>query len=206
MKKQQGIVLIVLLFTLLSGVATAQTMKTKIGLKAGANLSSISDDNETANFSSDMKADFHAGIVFNFHWGFRDDLSGKGTGYFGLQPEILYSRQGFGFKDEAINLDYICVPVLAKYYATKELSIEAGPYMGYLMSTNPEVKNFDGTEINLDDLTGGLDAGVAFGIGYEMSNGLTFGARYNLGLSEVAENLAWKNNVIAFSVGYLFSL
>ena len=195
-----------MLFTLLFGVTQAQTMKTKIGIKAGVNLANISDDPNAVEFTPGMKADFHAGIVLNFHWGLRDELSGKGTGYFGLQPEVLFSRQGFAVDDEAINLNYITLPLLAKFYATKELSLEAGPYIGYLISTSPGNTVIEGAEIKLSDLTGGLDAGVAVGLGYEMKNGLFCNARYNLGLSDVASNLAWKNNVIAFSIGWLFNL
>jgi len=206
MTKNRQIVFVAMLFTLLYGVTEAQTMKAKFGVKAGVNIANVSDDPGTVEFSSSMKADFHAGIVFNLHWGFRDELSGKGTGYFGLQPEVLFSRQGFAFNNKAINLNYICVPLLAKLYATKELSIEAGPYMGYLMSTEPGNTVIEGTEIKLEDLTGGLDAGAAIGLGYEMKNDLFFNARYNLGLSDVAGNLAWKNNVVAISVGWLFNL
>jgi len=154
--------------------------------------------------SPQMKTDFQAGAVLNLHWGFRNELSGLGTGKFGLQPEILYSRQGFAANGTTINLDYITVPILAKYYATKEVSIEAGPYFSYLLSASPVNTVIDGAQIPISDLKGGKDVGLAIGLGYEFSKGLNMSARYNLGMSDVSNNLKWKNNVIAISVGWLF--
>ncbi len=57
----------------------------------------------------------------------------------------------------------------------------------------------------------GTDFGVNLGLGYKMENGLNFGARYNLGLSDnldvddfEAEGAEYKNSVIQISVGYFF--
>jgi hypothetical protein len=175
----------------------------QFGLKAGANISSISNGTEI-DFSPGMKTDFHFGAVANFHFGARNEGSPVGTGYFGLQPELLYSRQGFVVDGETVGLDYLTVPIMAKYYVTKSLSIEAGPYFSYLFGASPNTAVIEGTQIAISDLKGGMDAGLGVGAGYELKNGLNFGARYYLGLSDVANNLAWKNNVIAVSIGWLF--
>jgi hypothetical protein len=82
--------------------------------------------------------------------------------------------------------------------------VEAGPYASYLLGVSPGATVIDNAQIALSGLEGGLDAGAAAGFGLETKIGLTLGARYMLGLSGMANNLQWKNNVIAASVGWLF--
>jgi hypothetical protein len=183
---------------------TQGVVKTKFGVKAGVNLSGISNGEANMDFSPGMKADFHVGAVANFHFGYRNEGSALGTGIFGLQPELIYSRQGFAVDGTAFSFDYLTLPVMAKFYVTRSLNIEAGPWFGYLLNVSPASAVLDGTQIAVSDLKGGMDVGAGIGAGYETSMGLTVGARYYLGLSDMAGNLKWKNNVIAVSVGWLF--
>ena len=50
---------------------------------------------------------------------------------FSFQPELLYSGQG-----SSVNLNYLNIPLMAKYNLTKEFSLEAGPQIGFLLSAN----------------------------------------------------------------------
>jgi hypothetical protein len=184
--------------------AQPAVLKTSFGVKAGANLANISVGQDSPDFSPGMKADFHLGLVANLHFGYRDEGAPVGTGWFGLQPELLYSRQGFAYDDEAITFDYITLPVMARLYATQDLYIEAGPYFGYLLQLSSNTAVIEGAQIDLSSLAGGIDFGAGIGAGYESRMGLTAGVRYQLGLSDMAGNLAWKNNVISVSLGWLF--
>lgn len=191
-----------------------------LGIKGGVNLSNISNNQENINFSPEMLPGFNAGLFANIHFGYRNEGSAVGTGWFGLQPEILFSRQGFTLNEESVNiindntyitsivdaitLNYVTLPILLKLYLTKQLNIEAGPYFSYLIGVTPSLTKIDGAEITLSDLVGTKDAGIALGLGYETKVGLTINARFNLGLSDVASNLAWKNQVAAISLGYMF--
>ena len=81
------------------------------------------------------------------------------------------------------------------------MSLEAGPQIGFLLSAQKEstdVKNSFNT----------VDFGVNFGLGYKLDNGLNFGARYNLGLSDINNIDGFtdknKNGVFQLSVGYFF--
>ena len=67
------------------------TFVCKFGIKAGVNLSSMSNnvDGIEPNFS--MGVGFRIGGVANLRWGQRTVNSLPGTGLFGLQPEILFS-------------------------------------------------------------------------------------------------------------------
>lgn len=121
---------------------------------------------------------------------------------FSLQPELLYSGQGYdtGIDTEGtIALNYLNIPVIAKYYVTKKLSLKAGPQIGFLLSTKGGTHDYK-------DLFKTTDFGVNLGIGYKIDNSLNFGARYVLGLSNINDvgGTTNKNGVFQLSVGYFF--
>jgi len=183
-----------------SPISPAPVIKASAGIKAGLNLANVINDMANINFSPEMKPDFHAGIFLNLNFGYRENK----PGLFGLQPEVLYSRQGFALNSEKINFDYITVPLMIKLYVYQGLNFEFGPWVSYLLTVSPDVTAIDGSNIKLSDLKGGKDAGIAVGAGFETGFGLVAGARYQYGLSEMASNLLWKNNVIALSLGWKF--
>ncbi len=95
---------------------------------------------------------------------------------------------------------------MAKYYVADGFSIEAGPQVGFLMSAKVKA---EGEEEDIKDSVKGIDFGANLGIGYKLESGLNFGARYNLGLSnlndgEDSDDFKWNNSVIQVSVGYFF--
>ena len=183
----------------------------KFGVKAGLNLASISrDDTEDL----DGRTSFHIGGVVEI----------KITDKFSFQPELLYSAQGAKStyedqfeKDEiTIKLDYINLPLMAKYYVAEGFSIEAGPQIGFLMNSEADYDYIDKEDsefsesgsLDLKDVTKDIDFGFNFGVGYKMENGLNFGARYNLGLSNINDDPDYsdknQNSVIQISVGFFF--
>ena len=175
-------------------------IKLGIGLKAGLNLANISNHMGNINFSPEMKPDFHAGIFLNLNFGYRNQK----PGFFGLQPEVLYSRQGFAVKSKIVNFDYVTVPLMVKLYLHEGFNLELGPWVSYLLAVNPNSIVFDGKKIKLSDLKGGKDVGFAAGIGFDSNFGLTVGARYLHGFSDLANNVFWMNQVIAVSIGWKF--
>jgi hypothetical protein len=185
-----------------SGIPAPPASKIKIGIgaKVGLNLATISSSITNIRFSPEMKPDFHVGIFLNLNFGYRDQK----PGLFGLQPEVLYSRQGFAVDGEKVNFDYITVPLMVKINVYEGFSAELGPWISYLLSVSPTAITLDRNNVRLSDLEGGKDVGVAVGIGYESDFGLVVGARYRHGLSDMANNLAWTNKVIAISLGWKF--
>jgi len=173
--------------------------KVSAGVKAGLNLANISNDESDIVFTPKMKPDFHAGIFADLLFNYRKIK-------FGIQPEALYSRQGFIFDGNAVNFQYITVPLMAKLYL-RDFNIEIGPWISYLFSISPSSTQLDEYNVALSDLKGGKDVGVAVGVGYDFDLDfivLTIGARYHYGLSDMANNLQWKNRVIAISLGVKF--
>jgi len=165
--------------------------KNKFGAKAGLNFAFITGDNSE---DLDPNTDFHFGLLAEI------PLSEK----FSFQPELIYSGQGAELNiasEGRINLNYLNLPLIGKYYVTKQLSLEAGPQIGYLLSTK-------GGTLDYKDLLKPIDYGVNFGFGYKLDNGLNFSARYNLGLSNINDVDGFtdknRNGVFQLSVGYFF--
>ncbi|KIA99658.1 porin family protein [Flavobacterium sp. JRM] len=189
------------------GFANAQEVK--FGVKGGINLSTFTGDVE--NVSS--KVGFQVG-------GFAEI---KLTEKFSIQPELLYSLQGAkidqseeGYRYESTEkFSYLNIPVMAKYYVAEKFSLEAGPQIGFLLSAKSdftETDDFFGTTSGDEDVKDSyksIDFGVNFGAGYDFTENLSAGIRYNLGLSNIADfeegdNTKIKNSVFSLSVGYKF--
>ena len=122
----------------------------KYGVKTGVNMSTMSNDMEfNPNFG--MGVGFRIGAMVNFHWGQRTANSLPGTGWLGLQPEVMYSYQSVMTDGGNINMSYIQVPVMLKVYPLAALSIEAGPEFNYLVATSPKELTVDGATIKTGD-------------------------------------------------------
>lgn len=176
------------------GFTTVKAQDFNIGAKAGINLTSLSGD-----FDSDKaKTSFHLGGMVEIP--LLDALS--------VQPEILYSSQGAKSKfnsDDVVRLNYITVPIMAKYYVWETLSVEAGPQIGFLLSAE---RDEEGQEDDIKDITKSTDFGLNLGLGYKLENGVNFALRYYFGSdinSDINSSAKVKNSVFQISVGYFFN-
>ena len=118
------------LMTILGVNAQADSELVQVGVKGGLNFANVTGDDVN---SPNSRTSFNAGFVAEIPF----------TERFSLQPEVLYSGQGFdidqsnqdNFLDNDGNteyqLDYIQVPVLAKIYLVEGLSVQAGPQIGF---------------------------------------------------------------------------
>ena len=166
------------------GFANAQDVK--YGAKAGLNMSNISTDG--------------ASSLLAFHLGGFAEL--KLNDKFAVQPELLYSAQGAKVGGVDFNLNYINIPVMAKYYVADAISIEVGPQIGFLMSAKA-----DGVDVK--EFFSSTDFGLNLGGGYNLNEKMSLGLRYNMGLSDVEKDLpsgakGSKNSCVQISFGYKF--
>lgn len=205
------------------GVANAQL---KFGAKAGVNLATL-----TGDFADDakMKVGFNAGGLVEY----------KLMEKFALQAELLYSLQGaktedrddYGFgqydkSENKINLSYINIPILAKYYIVKGFHAEAGPQLGILISAKNKVEytevydDGDGlvtynesSEVDIKDNLKTVDFSFNIGLGYDFTENIFVGARYNIGLTNIYDfddfgfgftDYDAKNSVFSVNFGYKF--
>ncbi|PHK29512.1 hypothetical protein VF13_40135 [Nostoc linckia z16] len=176
------------------GFAAQAQEGTRFGVKAGANFATLGGDAPNAS------------TLTGFHVGALAEL--KVSEMFSVQPEVLFSMQGakFEFAGQSADwkLNYINVPIMAKYYVIEGLSIEAGPQIGFLMSADAEGED-------VKDAYKSIDFGIAGGLAYDLEMGVFFQARYYAGISNIADipdgsNSDYKetNNVFSVSVGYKF--
>ncbi len=167
-------------------ISFANAQDTKYGVKGGLSMSSTSESGASSLLA------FHLGGFAEFK------ISDK----FAVQPELLYSAQGAKFTGGDLNLNYINIPVMAKYYVADAFSIEAGPQIGFLMSAK-----LDGTDVK--DFCNSTDFGLNLGAGYNLNETMSLGLRYNMGFSDIEKDLlpaqsGSKNSSIQISFGYKF--
>lgn len=179
---------------------SSSKLKTNFGIKLGLNLANIKNETRDIEFSPKMKSGIHTGIFFNMRFGNRNGS----PGFFCLQPEALYSAQGFLVDNIVVNFNYFTIPLMAKLYISDGFFVEFGPWFSFLLAASPKTAEINENVITISNMEGGKDVGIAIGAGYEFDFGLVIGARYNYGLSDMAGNLAWTNNVIAISAGWKF--
>ncbi|WP_428229681.1 porin family protein [Flavobacterium sp.] len=151
------------------GFTNAQ--QTRFGVKGGLNLSTV--------VGGDVE---NAKSLVGFHVGGFAEI--KVFEKFYIQPELLYSAQGTKvdgpFGDADIKLNYLNIPVLAKYYIVDKFSVEAGPQLGVLLSAKA-----DGEDVK--DGTRSVDFGFNIGAGYNFTDNLSIGLRYTIGLSPLSD-------------------
>lgn len=177
---------LILIGILLLGISNSvEAQGIDFGVKIGANFASISDINNTSSRTGIVLGGF-AGIKFNDHWG--------------LQADLLYSQQGAEFQLSAIDLDYINLPVILKYYVFRGLHVQFGPQFGIVVDDNLRSALGNAISSNNFDLSG-----IA-GAGYDLPFGIRAEARYNFGLTDVSDNnsASGKNAVITLAIGYSF--
>ncbi len=181
-------IMIVAALVVLSCSQFSQAQEINFGAKGGMNLANLSG----ARTSRGDMINFHVGVITEFV--FR-------RGLFGLQPELLYSRQGATSGNfYKANLDYLSVPVMFKFFPIRNMSVDIGPQTSFLLnykegsSEDPETIRTTGAN--------NLDFGLNIGFGYNLDRHLFAHARYNLGISKVYGD--FNNSVLQFSLGYKF--
>lgn len=178
--------------------SNADSMSPSFGVKGGVNFATVTGNDVD---SPDSRTSFHVGVVAEFPL----------ADIFSIQAEALYSGQGFDFDFEGpdgdkveLQLDYINVPVLAKVYVTKGLSIEAGPQFSFLVNEEVDLNpNSDDGDFDMDEAET-FEFGVAAGLTFQTDMGLFATGRYNVGLTEIYKDVDAKNSVFQLGIGYKF--
>ncbi|CAN0586715.1 unnamed protein product, partial [Ectocarpus sp. 12 AP-2014] len=175
-------VFVTALFMFLYQMGTAQ--ETRFGIKGGLNYSSIVGD-----LTQGLKFRFsgHGGIFLEI------DFSEK----FKLQPELLYSSQGFQFSTDLaaienggatgddndfrtnVQLNFITVPILGKFALNDKWDVEFGPQFGFLLNQVTKLKDLDQSSNTTGDRRSSvsgdfqLDYGAAVGLDYKLTDDLS---------------------------------
>jgi hypothetical protein len=172
-----------------------------IGIKAGPNFSRL-DGTSSVNANYENRTGWHGGAFLLIK-----------LGKVGIQPELLYSKQGATInvnqRDLNANYSYVNVPVIVKLYTVAGINLQIGPQFGFIANAErDEFNEATGTVTteNVDDKLKGSDISLALGAGWDLPFGLTIDARYNLGLTKIDDSDPdygdVKSQVIQISLGY----
>ncbi len=199
-------------FVLLILVSTATTYaQIRIGATAGFQATTHTPEDLSAKNS--LKASYFAGAMFSLP--LSESIS--------LRPQVLYSRKGvqttvLGVFDANLALNYLEIPVQLVYSArspTGWLNFGAGLYYAYGFSDKAVITSNGQTYTATDNFGSGSDqfrrsdVGARLSIDYELESGLTFGAFYAPGLTDIntvtaSGNNTTHNSALGVSVGYWF--
>jgi len=158
-----------------------------IGFKTGLNISNFTGGDADRN----SLFDFHIGGLAEF----------KINKKFSLQPELLYTRQGSEVENSVkIKVDYLAIPLMAKYYISEKFSIEAGPQVSFLINDKAEFNDSSIPDVDTD--ASSFDFGLNIGFAYNINSNLFAQVRYNYSITTVVENPDIKNSVFQISLGY----
>ncbi|SEL95655.1 Outer membrane protein beta-barrel domain-containing protein [Aquimarina amphilecti] len=198
MIKKKCLFLILIISVLTNIQAQGNPLKSAtLGLKSGINFATVIENNDN---NIDFRTDFYLGLA----------VEAMITDKFGFQIESFYSRQGFNYEDpidskkEAVKIDYIQVPILAKAYLVNGLNIQAGLQMGFKVNENINSNSFLNSHNTSTKSIKKFDLQLSSGIEYKFKTGFFTQIRYNYGLSEVIENSELHNSIFSLGIGYMF--
>ncbi|SEW12410.1 Opacity protein [Chryseobacterium wanjuense] len=213
-----------ILFASALALFTVANAQTTFGLKGGFALSKLTSNEdldafEGVNGGLKSKAGFYVGAL----------VEHKFNNKFAVQGEVQYANLGGKAEvsmsgitvTENFNLNRIVIPVSARYYATPDLAVYAGPFVSIKTGTKVnidvsggmadpqllnEAENF--LEESFDNGLKSAEFGLFLGADYNVYKGLFVDARYSFGLSNMIKDPVadekMKMNFFQIGIGYKF--
>ena len=141
---------------------------------------------------------------------------------FALQTEVMWSQQGvrkinnfqlFGTYYPKIYLDYINVPVLAKFYVVQGLNFEVGPQVAFNVNAKEKVVDrYNRTsKESISSYVNSVNLNFVGGVAYDFDFGLILGARYNIAATPAFKDtdsqgriVKGYNHLVQISAAYKF--
>lgn len=157
-----------------------------------------------------MKPGYQAGVMLEY----------KFTDKFAIAPEAVFAAQGgkFGLVKSTLGLDvskyvndpdvtyntnYVNVPVMFKYYATPDFSIDFGPQVGFNVYSKYSIEDVKDA-IDFKDDTNTVDFGLGLGATYNLAENVFVQGRYTMGMTEAFKHNKAKNGNIQLGFGVKF--
>lgn len=148
-----------------------------LGITAGLNRAGMQEfrfryaSNNLETESPGYRTGIHAGLFAELAWP-----------SFSIRPEVSYSRKGFEFEsgnaNAEVRLNYLDVPVLAKYKAGRGFFLLAGPQISFLTTTEYA---YSGEHRDYRLKADGMDLSVLVGAGVALGR-FDVSVRYGWGL------------------------
>jgi len=175
----------IIILSFLTFIGFGIQAQVNFGVKAGVNLTKFSGSD--AGDNNNFLLGYAGGGLVNY----------KLTDAVSLQGEVLYSLEGSSAKEDGVKgklkTGYVNIPVLAQYNHSSGFYAETGPQLGILTSAK---MSFSGSEDGVDisatqdvkEQFKSINFSWGLGAGYKLSNGLGIGARYNFGITSIADS------------------
>jgi hypothetical protein len=193
---------------LVVGPVAARSEITGFGIKAGVALANIFGRDV---YDQRFRVGFSYGVFMTYGFGRA----------FAVQPELLFVMKGSRYINgtgsdayrETMSLEYIELPILAKYSLPLsrafKVHVFAGPAPALNIRARVDARFAGESQVEALDNVRGVDIGLAAGAGIEVPVGrgrITFDARYTAGLTTLSKEAGdeIRNGAVSFLLGYVF--
>ena len=177
---------------------SAANAQSGFGIRGGANFFNFGGSDVSENDYTN-RVGFHAGIYATI-------LPEVPVS---VEPGVFYSVKGSqnddGLDSRAV-LDYVDVPVLVRFRIGEGFNLFAGPQISFLTNSKFEGE-FGGSTLSFDtDEIKSTDAGLVFGLGYNLPQGFNVQGSYDYGLTPIFKDSDSDvfNRGFKVSLGYTF--
>jgi opacity protein-like surface antigen len=194
------------LFTIFcAGILTlGVSAQAQFGATAGLNMSNITGYNESIGMKMGTYVGVSASIPFSYAMS--------------LKTGAIYSIKGDNFENDvrksSRNLSYIEVPLNLSFSVSDQMSLMAGPYIGFLigdsgadLQVTPSGGDgdiiFDQADYPNED-TRAMDFGINLGAGFAVTEAISINAGYQMGLASLDPDGDAKNSNIHIGMTYSF--
>ena len=173
--------------------------QTKIGLKGGLGFAN-------AKYTYGTSTDTYKSIVTP---NFGLTLDFKGSESFNIQSGLMYNGMGGKYSYDGgstrTHLNYLSIPLLAKFKFGEGFHGYAGPQLSFLLSA--KYKYDGGTDDYKDELKGSGVFGL-FGLGYSLNDKFGLYGEYIAGISNISREQVdgdkWTANAFSFGINLNF--
>ena len=127
-----------------------------------------------------------------------------------LMPSLEFAMKGVEIDDSGLDskldIGYLQIPIVAAYRINLNdswnLTLKAGPYFGYAVTDEFEVK-YNGQKTTGNADVKKFDAGFDAGVDFEYHR-FVFGAEYEMGFCDMFDDVSIKNMAFYLTVGWKF--
>lgn len=177
------------------GISNLNAQNIKYGVRAGLNSSTFNE-----------KGDSDAGVKFGYYIGGFAEI--KLNTNFAVQPELQYASYGAEYNngDSNMNLNYLVLPIVFKYYATEKFNIQLGPKLAYNLVAEAEQGSITIDLKANDDFfdLNDFDYGFVFGFGYDFNEKFALDTRFDYSFREIYKDSESYNMAFQFGISYKF--
>ena len=194
-----------ILFTIVALGLSILEAKADVGLKLGANYSTIGFDNTEGNkffwgASGGLNFEIAAPKIFAFDIDVLYHLRSNKADVFNFHEDDPMIEEGrvAVFRDFKSNFHYLEVPATFKFYIFDWFNVGAGPYVSFLIAAKGEgintvgvketwnfISDRENSDLNGEDFLNRLDFGIHFDVEFVTKTGFGLGARYSQGFGDV---------------------